>query len=156
VADVARHAGINPSSIHRRWGSVEAVILETEATRLNDVSPPPDTGTLRCDLLAYARSVAADITQPGRLAFLQVLIGASELSAEQRQAPLLLRATKFQTMLDRGRERGEPTVDYTAIVDCILAPIYLRYLLGRSVGEPDLELFVERAFTSQQPERARD
>jgi AcrR family transcriptional regulator len=151
VADVARHAGINPSSIHRRWGSLEAVILDTEATRLTGISPLPDTGTLRSDLLAYARSVAADITQPGRLAFLQALIGASDLSAEQREALLLQRATQFQAMLDRGRERGEPILDYTAIVDCILAPIYLRYLLGLSVGEPDLELFVDRAFTSPQP-----
>lgn len=156
VADVARVANINPSTIHRRWGSLEAVILDAEATRLNDVSTLPDTGTLRGDLLDYARGVAADISQPGQLAFLQVLVGASDLSAEQRQAPLLRRATKFQAMLDRARDRGEPTLHYTAILDCILAPIYLRYLVGLSVGKPDLELFVERAFTSKQPVCARD
>ncbi|WP_445169248.1 TetR/AcrR family transcriptional regulator [Mycolicibacterium sp. Dal123E01] len=150
VADVARRAGVNPTSIYRRWGSLEAVILDVEAARLAEISPMPDTGTLRGDLLEYARTAAADITRPGRLAFLQALIGAGDLTVEQRQSFLMQRARQFQGMLDRGRERGEPALDYTAIVDCILAPIYLRRLLGVSVGEPDLELFVERAFTTTQ------
>jgi AcrR family transcriptional regulator len=148
VADIARRAGVNPSSIHRRWGSLEALVLDVEAARLTDLSPLPDTGSLRSDLLAYARAAAADITRPGRLAFLQALIGADDLSVEQRQAPLRQRATQFQAMLDRGRECGEPTLDFTVIVDCILGPIYLRYLLGLGIGEPDLELFVERALIS--------
>src|SRR6201999_1463332 len=76
VADVARRAGVNPTSIHRRWGSLEAVILEVETARLAEISPLPDTGSLRGDLLAYAQSAADDITRPGRLAFLQALIGA--------------------------------------------------------------------------------
>lgn len=148
VADVARRAGVNPTSIHRRWGSLEAVILEVEAARLTEISPLPDTGTLRGDLLAYARTVAADVIRPGRLAFLQALIGARDLSHEQRSAPLLQRAAQLQTMLDRARDRGEPSLHYTGIVDCILAPVYLRYLLGIGIDEPDLELFVDRALTS--------
>ncbi|MCV7177540.1 hypothetical protein CG716_24810 [Mycolicibacterium sphagni] len=150
VSDVARRAGVNPTSIYRRWGSLEAVILDVEAARLSETSPLPDTGTLRGDLLAYARSAAADIPRPGRLAFLQALISAGELTAEQRQSFLIQRAMQFQDMLDRGRERGEPTLAYTAIVDCILAPIYLRHLLGVGVAETDLELFVERSFTTKQ------
>lgn len=151
VADVARRAGVNPTSIHRRWGSLEGVILEVETARLTEISPLPDTGTLRGDLLAYARTAAVDVTQPGRLAFLQALIGARDLSHEQRSAPLLQRAAQFQTMLDRATDRGEPALHYTAVVDCILAPVYLRYLLGLSIDEPDLELFVDRTLASPTP-----
>jgi AcrR family transcriptional regulator len=147
VADVARRAGVNPTSIYRRWGSLEAIILDVEAARLDEVAPLPDTGALRSDLLAYARTAATDIAKPGRLAFLQALIGAGDLTVEQRQSFLIQRATQFQAMLDRGRERGEPMLDYTVIVDCILAPLYLRHLLGLSISESDLELFVDRAFT---------
>jgi AcrR family transcriptional regulator len=147
VADIARRAGVNPTSIYRRWGSLEAVILDVEAARLSEISPLPDTGTLRGDLLAYARTVAADVARPGRLAFLQALIGARDVSNEQRSAPLLQRAEQFQAMLDRARDRGEPAHDYIAIVDCILAPVYLRYLLGLGIDEPDLELFVERTLS---------
>jgi AcrR family transcriptional regulator len=148
VADVARRSGVNPTSIYRRWGSLEAVILDVEAARLSEISPMPDTGTLRGDLLAYARTVAADIARPGRLAFLQALIGARDVSDEQRSAPLLQRAEQFQEMLDRARDRGEPSLDYTAVVDCILAPVYLRHLLGLGIDEPDLEMFVVRTLTS--------
>jgi AcrR family transcriptional regulator len=148
VADVARRAGVNPTSIHRRWGSVEAVILEAEAARLTEISPLPDTGSLRGDLLAYARSAANDITRPGQLAFLQALINARDVSLEQRSAPLLQRAAQLQTMLDRALDRGEPSLRYTAVVDCIIAPVYLRYLLGMGIDERDLEMFVDRALTS--------
>lgn len=148
VGDVARRAGVNPTSIYRRWGSLEAVILDVEAARLTETSPLPDTGSLREDLLTYARNVAADVARPGRLAFLQALISARDVSAEQRSAPLLQRAAQFQAMVDRARDRGEAAIDYTAIVDCILAPIYLRYLLGVGIADTDLELFVERTLTS--------
>ena len=148
VADVARRADVNPTSIYRRWGSLEAVILDVEAARLTVISPLPDTGTLRGDLLAYAAAAADDIVRPGRLAFLQALIGARDLSDEQRSAPLLQRAAQFQAMLDRGRDRGEPALEYTAVVDCILAPIYLRFLFGLGIDGPDLELFVDRTLAS--------
>ncbi len=156
VADVARRAGVNPTSIYRRWGSLEAVILDVEAARLTESSPLPDTGTLRGDLLAYARTAAADIAQPGRLAFLQALIGARELSDEQRSAPLLQRAAQFQAMLDRARDRGEPALDFTAIVDCILAPIYLRHLLGLGTDAADFDVFVERTLASTSRCAARE
>lgn len=151
IADVARRAGVNPTSIHRRWGSLEGVILEVEAARLAEISPLPNTGSLRGDLLTYARTAAVDVTRPGRLAFLQALIGARDLSQEQRSSPLLQRAAQLQTMLDRARDRGEPSLHYTAIVDCILAPVYLQYLLGLSISEPDLELFVDRTLSSTTP-----
>lgn len=149
VTDVARRAGVNPTSIYRRWGSLEALILDREAARLDDLSPLPDTGTLRGDLLAYAHTVAADLRLPGRMAFLQALIGASDLDDEQRMAPLRRRAAQFQEMLDRARDRGEPELDYTVVVDCILSPIYLRQLTGRGVDETDLETFVGRTLASR-------
>lgn len=149
VTDVARRAGVNPTSIYRRWGSLEAVILDREAARLDDLSPLPDTGTLRGDLLAYAHTVATDLGLPGRMAFLQALIGATNLGDEQRMAPLRRRAAQFQEMLDRARDRGEPELDYAVVVDCILAPIYLRHLTGYGVDEPDLETFVARALASR-------
>jgi AcrR family transcriptional regulator len=151
VADVARRADVNPTSIHRRWGSLEALILEVETARLTELSPLPDTGTLRGDLLAYAQSAADDITRPGRLAFLQALISARDMSLEQRSAPLLQRAEQIQTMLDRAADRGEPSIHFSAVVDCIIAPVYLRYLLGMGIEGTDFDLFVDRTLASATP-----
>jgi AcrR family transcriptional regulator len=151
VSDVARRAGVNPTSIYRRWGSVEAVILDVQAARLSDDIPLPDTGTLRGDLLAYARTAVADIAQPGGLAFLQALIGAQNLSDEKRYAAVGRRGAEIQAVLDRARDRGDPPRDVSAVVDCILAPIYLRFLLGRGIDDSDLHVFVDRVLASQMP-----
>lgn len=148
VAEVAARADVNPASIYRRWRSLEAVILDAETARLSEISPVPDTGTLSGDLLAYARAAVIDIARPGGLLFLQALIRARDLDDEQRLAPLLQRAGQLQAMLDRGRDRGEPALDHTAVVDCILAPIYMRTLTGRTLDDSTLQTFVERTLAS--------
>jgi AcrR family transcriptional regulator len=149
MVDIARRADVNPASIYRRWGSLEALILDVEAARLSDMAPMRDTGTLRGDLVAYAHTAAADIGRPGGLAFLQALIGARNVSEERRFAAVRQRAAEIQTVLDRAHDRGEPARDVAVVLDCILAPIYLRLLLGRGVDESDLELFVDRALAPE-------
>src|SRR6516162_5631143 len=81
VAEIAERAGVNPTSIYRRWGSLEALVLDVETARL---PPIPDTGTLRGDLLAFAANAATDIARPGGLAFLHAVIGVKEESEPQR------------------------------------------------------------------------
>src|ERR1700751_4663321 len=88
VSEIAERAGVNPTSIYRRWGTLEGLILDVEAARLEVNSPIPDTGTLRGDLLAFAANAAKDISRPGGLAFLQAVIGVREESHPQRIAPL--------------------------------------------------------------------
>ena len=146
VAEIAERAGVNPTSIYRRWGTLEALILDVEAARLRVTSPIPDTGTLRGDLLAYATQVAKDLSRPGGLAFLKAVLGVSENSDPLRSAPLRERGAQFQAMLDRARDRGEPALDQTDVYDCILAPIYLRTLFGiGGLTKARLAAFVDRA-----------
>jgi AcrR family transcriptional regulator len=143
VAGVASRAGVNPTSIYRRWGTPEALVLDVEAARLQVNSPVPDTGTLRGDLLAYAASAARDITRPGGLAFLRAVMaagdagalrprssGADEAPGPRTSAPMRARGAQIQAMLDRARDRGEPALHSTDVLDGILAPIYLRTLFG--------------------------
>ena len=64
VADVARRAGVNPTSVYRRWGDRERLIMDAAVTRLLDSSPMPDTGSLRGDLAAWADAVETQIARP--------------------------------------------------------------------------------------------
>jgi AcrR family transcriptional regulator len=154
VAEIAERAGVNPTSIYRRWGTLEALVLDVEAARLQVNSPIPDTGTLRGDLLAYATRAAKDIARPGGLAFLQAVLGVSEESEPQRSAPLRERGAQIQAMLDRARDRGESALDQTDVLDCILAPIYLRTLFGvGGLTKSRLAVFVDRALA--QPPKPR-
>jgi AcrR family transcriptional regulator len=146
VAEIAERAGVNPTSIYRRWGTLEALILDVEAARLQVTSPIPDTGTLRGDLLAYATAVAKDLGRPGGMAFLKAVLGVSEDSDPQRSAPLRERGAQMQAMLDRARDRGEPALHQTDVYDCVLAPIYLRTLFGiGGLTKARLAAFVDRA-----------
>jgi len=143
VTEIAERAGVNPTSIYRRWGTLEALVLEVEAARL---PPIPDTGTLRGDLLAFAVTAAKDISRPGGLAFLQAVLGFIEENEPQRSAPLRQRGAQIQAMLDRARDRGEPSLDQTDVYDCILAPIYFRAIFhAGGLTKARLASFVERA-----------
>src|ERR1700752_183616 len=80
VSEIAERAGVNPTSIYRRWGTLESLILDVEATRLAISAPMPNTGTLRGDLLTYATQAATHIARPGGLAFLQAVLRARDSS----------------------------------------------------------------------------
>lgn len=154
VAEIAERAGVNPTSIYRRWGTLEALILDVETARLQLNSPIPDTGTLRGDLLAFAGAAATDITRPGGLAFLQAVLGVREETDPQRSAPLRERGAQLQAMLDRARDRGEPALGQTDIYDCILAPIYFRTLFGvGGLTKARVVTFVDRALAQSSKSR---
>jgi AcrR family transcriptional regulator len=131
VPEVAARAGVHPTSLYRRWGTIEALILDVAVSRLTEESPVPDTGELRADLLTYAQRVAGDLKQPDRLAFLRTVLAVSDASDPRNdpRAPLLgARGAQIQVMLDRAAQHGEASLHYTDVLDGILAPIYLRSL----------------------------
>jgi len=145
VAEVAARSGVHPTSLYRRWGTVEALVLDVAVSRVSAQSPIPDTGSLRNDLFSYASQAAADVGRPDGLAFLRAVStaagsanstaagsanSAATDSADPRLPFLAARGAQIQTMLDRAAERGEPPLDYTDVLDGILAPIYLRSLFG--------------------------
>ncbi len=145
VSEIAERAGVNPTSIYRRWGTLEALVLDVEEARVEVKSPIPNTGTLRGDLLAYARQVAREITRPGGMAFLRAVLAVRQ-SNDGSLGPLRKRAAQLQTMLDRATDRGESAPPLNDVLDCILAPIYSRAIFG--AGKPrdsELALFVDRA-----------
>ncbi len=133
IADVARRSGVHPASIYRRWGTPQALALEVAAARLDVESPVPDTGSLVRDLLTYAMRATESIRSPDGLAFLRATIAAGDAAGEtldRARDVLIRRGSQFDAMLDRARDRGEPSLDSTDVVDGILAPIYLRTIFG--------------------------
>lgn len=147
MLQVAARAGVHPTSLYRRWGTIEALILEVAVSRLTEESPLPDTGELRADLLTYAQRAARDVGRPDGLAFLRMVLAVSD-AGESRHDPrarlLGARGAQIQVMLDRGIERGEASLSYTDVLDGILAPIYLRSLFHvGGVDDPYLTHLVD-------------
>ena len=72
IADVAQLAGVNETSIYRRWGTREALLLELLTQRAEQTMPVPDTGSLRTDLLAFLHEVIATAQTPLGTALIQI------------------------------------------------------------------------------------
>ena len=153
VAAVAARAGVHATSVYRRWGTLEALVLDVAVARVSDASPMPDTGNLRADLLAYAHQAARDLAEPDGLAFLRAVISTPQATVETgphpRPAPeagfLAARGAQIQAMLDRAAGRGEPSLHYTDVLDVVLAPLYLRVLFGLDgINDTYLAGLVER------------
>ncbi|MEU9017328.1 TetR/AcrR family transcriptional regulator [Actinomadura sp. NPDC048394] len=133
VAEVAARAGVADTSVYRRWGTLEALLMDVAITWLTTQSPIPDTGTLDGDLRAYAANVARDITGPDGLAVLRLVIALSAAGSDgiqARDAFLAERSRQLQAMLDRARDRGEHPPEGLDVLDHILAPMYIRVLFG--------------------------
>ncbi|MBY8861284.1 TetR/AcrR family transcriptional regulator [Nocardia sp. CA2R105] len=136
---LANRAGVNPTSIYRRWGDLDTLLEEVAVAALTkDGDEPPDTGSLRDDLSAWAGIVVDDITQPRRTRYLRAMISARDEVGtcpcwEQRRA-------QAKVMLDRARARGERTPTEQQVLDHVIAPMYHHVVFG---------LFVDRDYASQ-------
>ncbi|WP_433246265.1 TetR/AcrR family transcriptional regulator [Streptosporangium sp. CA-135522] len=133
VGDVAARTGVADTSIYRRWGTLETLLMDVAVTWLTTTSPIPDTGSLDGDLRTYAANVARDITGPDGLAVLRLVIAlstAGQQGLHARDAFLAERARQLQVMLDRAGDRGEHPPDGLEILDHVLAPMYIRILFG--------------------------
>ncbi|TCC59690.1 TetR/AcrR family transcriptional regulator [Kribbella pittospori] len=140
VGDVADRAGVADSSIYRRWGNLETLLTDVALTRLNARSPMPDTGSLAGDLRTYAAAVAREITGPDGLAVLRLtmaLTSSGQQGLQARDDFLGERRRQLQSMLDRAQERGENPPDALAVLDHIMAPMYIRVLFGADPLTPD-------------------
>jgi AcrR family transcriptional regulator len=152
IPAVASRAGVNPTSIYRRWHTREGLIADVAITRLERDFPLPDTGSLRGDLDAWATTAAADLAQPEGRLFLLALIasipGTPQAQAE-RNEHLQRRIRDVSRLVDRAARRGEDPPDAGTIVDAILGPLYLRALWDAIPADPAYpRSLVDRLLTS--------
>ncbi|MEU6394511.1 TetR/AcrR family transcriptional regulator [Streptomyces sp. NPDC046939] len=142
MGEVAKRAGVHESSVYRRWGTkanlaVNAVLSRTDATLL-----PPDTGSLRQDLVALLSDVAAFVTTD--LGRLLVQLATRQDMPEYEAARQAMRTDRFRAgtvVLERAAARGElrPGTDPQLALETLLGPLHLRILFST---QPADEAFV--------------
>lgn len=129
IPAVATRAGVNPTSIYRRWGDVQQLLAEVAESDLTADSEVPDTGDLRADLHAWAEQVLDYLSRPGGIAFLRTVVNIS-VDEGRRQRCLRTRRVQLELMLRRAIDRGEPVPALSTVMDRVLAPLYFRVLFG--------------------------
>ncbi|WP_124270715.1 TetR/AcrR family transcriptional regulator [Streptomyces sp. ADI96-02] len=156
---VAARAGVNPSSVYRRWGSKEALLADVAVTLLESTWPLPDTGSLRGDLTEWITPAFADFASPSSQLILRALLmsttDVAEIGAERR-THLERRGREIDQMLARAAARGEPSFNREQVLDLILGPLYMRALFGSVPSSPSYVTgLVDRLF-DRRPAQAPD
>lgn len=153
MAAIAERAGVNPTSLYRRWGDVNILVAEVATERLVRDLPVPDTGSLRGDLTGWAGNVARNLNSRKNSALLRIMTAtarASRTARDLNSLPIGRRIAELEAMLLRARERGEYAPEIMDILDFVLAPIYLRVLFIGAIGEKDfVEKLVDRLLSSR-------
>ena len=135
IPEIAQRAGVAATSVYRRWGDVSTLLLDMAVERLTRHRPLPDEGTLGGDLKTWGRSIALGVNAAEEPTFLRILFAAWDVAPERRLSLLAPRIEQISAMLERGRARGEKTPTLEAVIDHLLAPLYMRALLGVDVDD---------------------
>lgn len=145
VGEVAARAGVHETSIYRRWRTRENLIVDAMLATSGEGIPAPDTGSVRGDLLALTRSVAAFLSQPTGATFTRaaaVHVDDESVAAARRRF-WESRLSLASVIIERGIQRGElpQTTDARLVLETVIAPFHMRVLLTH---EPIDETLPER------------
>lgn len=130
---IAERAGINPTTLYRRWGDVNALLEEVAVAVLTrDGESVPDTGSLEQDLTEWADVIARDITRPERVRYLRAMVSArAEIVSI---CPVTeTRREQASEIVRRAGERGEAAPTVPQILDHVIAPLYYHVVFALDV-----------------------
>ncbi|MGH2990964.1 MAG: TetR/AcrR family transcriptional regulator [Solirubrobacterales bacterium] len=142
---VARRAGVHKTTLYRRWGTREELVLDAMLDRATEGIPVRDTGSLRNDLLELARGSAATVSTPEVEALARAVAAGAP-----RDAKLAAATRRFWTqrlaldgeIVERAIARGEVPAGTRPgpMIEAVLGPLYFRLLV---TGEPVDPEFIE-------------
>jgi len=144
IADVAARSGVHATSIYRRWGTRDALIVDAVRSHIGTEVPIPDSGSLKGDLHAFLDHSAT---------FLQSPLGSQLVRATATTMPLTStdsrltywpeRIERIAVIFNRAIERGEIVgdLDVELATEMLLAPLYFRLLITQQPLDP---AFIER------------
>lgn len=152
---VAERAGVGKAALYRRWPSKKEMLIDLVGQFATQAVLPPDTGTLRGDIMAIAEDAIAVLANPLVRSVIQSLV------AEARRTPDLAailterfvdpRREAGAQMLRRAIDRGEvrPDSDLELAQDIIGGPLYLRgVILGEAFPPGYAQRLTEAALRS--------
>ena len=164
IDGVAARTGVGRPTIYRRWPSKPALVIAA-LTQSPGLSPTPDTGALREDLLAFQRDQVRMMDLPASRRITAGLV--ADLVADPDLADTYLgdyvglRQTSVAQALERGIERGElrPDADFSLVYDLLIGPLFIRSVvrgerLGPDMAEQTVDL-VLNAFGASAKSRRR-
>jgi len=144
IPEIAQRAGIAATSLYRRLGDVGSLLLDMAVERLANELPLPDKGTIKQDLRCWGERIAVGLSSSNESNFFRILLVTWNITPENRISALGPRLEEIQAMLQRGKIRGETAPSADDVINHLLAPLYLRALLGLPVDKQLVNALVDR------------
>ncbi len=134
-SEIARRAGVHATSIQRRWGAKENVVLDALLTLSQEKLPIPDSGSLRGDLIAFGQSMAAYLGSAAGETVVRTLAASEDDAsmADNRDRLVGARYEAARVMIDRAAERGElrPGTNPQIALELLVGPLHYRAVITR-------------------------
>ncbi|MFI6025381.1 TetR/AcrR family transcriptional regulator [Amycolatopsis magusensis] len=139
---VVARARASKATVYRRWPNKAALVVAAFTQAVEHIPDPPDTGSLRDDLVAVLDGLMLELDRLGdvMIGLIGELRRSPELAEAMRTGFIAARREMMTLVFERGRRRGE--FDEDASLDTIwyLGPalVFFRTLM---LGDP-----VDKAF----------
>lgn len=145
VENVATRAGVNKTTIYRRWPALADLVTEAVGEAQRTRIPIPDTGSLAGDLRALLQGALAFLESPTGQAMVHVALGTpsgGDVTKVHREV-WAARFARLSEVIRRGVERGELSADLDArfLLELLVAPVYFRLFVARERVD---DAYVER------------
>ena len=146
VEAVASRAGVNKTTIYRRWPTLEDLLVDALTTWSLDI-PVSDTGDFETDLLAVGNELADLLNGGIGRQIVAFVLTAGLRSAQLREATRRYfdhQAERATPAVNRAIERGElpANCDARALLATLRAPLFYRMV---TTGDPIDEELVTHA-----------
>lgn len=138
VDAVAARAGVGKATIYRRWPRKEALLLDA-ASLVVEAPEPPDTGSLRGDLVALFLAAHRQKTQGPQDNLMAGLLAEACINHEMKALLgeyVTRRRASSAVVIERAIARGElpENVDSDLILDLLSGMLFYRtFFAGRAV-----------------------
>jgi AcrR family transcriptional regulator len=149
IDGVAAKTGVSRPTIYRRWSSKPALVIAALAQSIG-LSPTPDTGALRDDLLAFQNEqvIMMNAPQSRRVTagLVADLVADPELAESYFGDYVAARRASVWQALQRGIDRGElrADADFALIYDLLMGPLFMRSVVrGEPLGPDMAEVTVD-------------
>jgi AcrR family transcriptional regulator len=129
VAAVAARSGAHPSTIYRRWGTIDLLVFDALLDRVDAAVPIPDLGSFALDVRALLGSLSGFYATPLGLAIGRLAMAPSDDEAAERVRLALwsARVDAVAAVVRRAIERGELSTETNVdmAVQLLLGPLHL-------------------------------
>jgi AcrR family transcriptional regulator len=138
VEAVASRAGVNKTTIYRRWPTLDDLLVDALMTWSEDAIPGADTGSIETDLLTLGRELADQLNGGIGRQIVAVVLTAGLRSPQLREATRRYfdqQAVRATPVVTQAIDRGElpANTDTNALLTTFRAPLFYRMV---TTGDP--------------------